>query len=434
MFVLSVVHVYSWILSDGSGQKRPGYRWDKYLTARSHDTEAEIEAEDAAKEDLRHKSRWLPRTTSRDTDEHPLEDDTEERQLLPLWLKGAANDAAASGDTEGAADSSSATLLDELQRMAFPAEQGGMTEDAPLTPFNESALTPLIPNAVMWLVAEAEEKLRNDSWLDLDLAITLAHLQSVAYCHFPNVDAWNCSRCHGRAANFQVERIVYDEGWDLFGYAGWDPRLQAMVVSFRGTDSHSIYNWAENMRYWRTDFKVPFPGSDGSKVHTGFYVSYNDSSLEPNITAAVRNMAAAHPGAPLYVIGHSMGAALATICAMDVKFKAGLTDVRLYTFGSPRVGNDIFANFVVNQTTASWRFTHNRDIVPSWPPQWVGFHHLPREVWQVDFGVAGVLGVCDKEGEDPRCHNSVCYLGLCTSVADHLIYLGSHMYNGSPSC
>jgi hypothetical protein len=76
-------------------------------------------------------------------------------------------------------------------------------------------------------------------------------------------------RCHGKAANFQVERIVYDEGWDLFGYAGWDPRLQAMVVSFRGTDSHSIYNWAENMRYWRTDFKVPFPGSDGSKVHTG---------------------------------------------------------------------------------------------------------------------------------------------------------------------
>lgn len=77
------------------------------------------------------------------------------------------------------------------------------------------------------------------------------------------------NRCHGRASGFEVERIVYDESWDLFGYAGWSPRLQAMVVSFRGTDSHSIYNWAENMRYWRTDFKVPFPGSDGSKVHTG---------------------------------------------------------------------------------------------------------------------------------------------------------------------
>ncbi len=86
-------------------------------------------------------------------------------------------------------------------------------------------------------------------------------------------------------------------------------------------------------------------------LHAGFYVSYNNSMLEPNITAAVRKMHAEHPNAPLYAIGHSMGAALATICAMDVKFKVGLRDVRLYTFGSPRVGNLEFANFVYSQTT-----------------------------------------------------------------------------------
>lgn len=40
-----------------------------------------------------------------------------------------------------------------------------------------------------------------------------------------------------------------------------------------------------------------------------------------------------------------------------------------------------------------------------------------------------VLGVCDDSGEDPRCHNSVCFLGLCTSVADHLLYLGAQMFN-----
>ena len=80
-------------------------------------------------------------------------------------------------------------------------------------------------------------------------------------------------------------------------------------------------------------------------------MSYNNSMLEPNITAAVRKMHAEHPNAPLYAIGHSMGAALATICAMDVKFKVGLRDVRLYTFGSPRVGNVEFANFVYSQTT-----------------------------------------------------------------------------------
>lgn len=66
-------------------------------------------------------------------------------------------------------------------------------------------------------------------------------------------------------------------------------------------------------------------------------------------------------------------------------------------------------------------------------PLWLG--SLERSVWVLDGAlVRQVLGVCDKEGEDPRCHNSVCYLGLCTSVADHLLYLGSHMYNGHPSC
>jgi hypothetical protein len=31
----------------------------------------------------------------------------------------------------------------------------------------------------------------------------------------------------------------------------------------------------------------------------------------------------------------------------------------------------------------SWRFTHNRDVVPSLPPSLIGFHHVAREVWQV---------------------------------------------------
>ena len=87
----------------------------------------------------------------------------------------------------------------------------------------------------------------------------------------------------------------------------------------------------------------------------GFYVSYNNSMLEPNITASIRKMHAEHPTAPLYAIGHSMGAALATICAMDVKFKVGLKDVRLYTFGSPRVGNAEFASFVYSQTKVGCR-------------------------------------------------------------------------------
>ena len=45
-----------------------------------------------------------------------------------------------------------------------------------------------------------------------------------------------------------------------------------------------------------------------------------------------------------------------------------------------------------------------------------------------------VIGVCDSSGEDPMCHNSVCFLGFCTSVADHLLYLGEVMGHGYPEC
>ena len=74
-------------------------------------------------------------------------------------------------------------------------------------------------------------------------------------------------------------------------------------------------------------------------------MSYNASDLAPNITTAVRALQEEYPHAPLYVAGHSMGAAMAHICAMDLKFTLGFHDVNVYTYGSPRVGNTIFKDF-----------------------------------------------------------------------------------------
>jgi hypothetical protein len=54
-------------------------------------------------------------------------------------------------------------------------------------------------------------------------------------------------------------------------------------------------------------------------------------------------------------------------------------------------------------------------------------------VWVLTFDSGPtIIGLCDKSGEDPACHNSVCYLGLCTSIVDHMTYLGGHMYHRNP--
>jgi len=87
-------------------------------------------------------------------------------------------------------------------------------------------------------------------------------------------------RCHGNVAGMKLGRTIYDEGWDLFGYTGYSPEMDAIIVAFKGTDSHSIYNWAENMHYWKTEYQVPYPGSEGASVHTGGRLATTFSGCE----------------------------------------------------------------------------------------------------------------------------------------------------------
>jgi len=281
-----------------------------------------------------------------------------------------------------------------------------------------------------------------DAAFDPKRAQELAQLQSIAYCtNLTDIQAWNCTRC-AAIPDFQTFLAYFDERWDLLGYIGYWPSMNAKVLVFRGTDSGSWYNWAENMRAWRTDTTWPVPGAPPAlRVHSGFLILYNSSSVAVTFRQAFNDLLEQHPDGPTYVLGHSMGGALAHFAALDLKFNFFLTDVKVYTFGAPRVGNSVFADFFQEHITESWRFTHGRDIVPSVPLQLMGFHHVSREIWLVDVadpadpsGVSQRVVVCDDTGEDPSCHNSVCHLGLCTSVADHLVYYGAHMYRGDGEC
>lgn len=53
----------------------------------------------------------------------------------------------------------------------------------------------------------------------------------------------------------------------------------------------------------------------------------------------------------------------------------------LYTFGSPRVGNTEFAEFVSAQAGNEYRVTHLDDPVPRLPPHDFGYDHTDTEYW-----------------------------------------------------
>jgi hypothetical protein len=79
----------------------------------------------------------------------------------------------------------------------------------------------------------------------------------------------------------------------------------------------------------------------------------------------------ARPNRPTIVTGHSLGAALATLFAMENDAKRKFDISRLCTFASPRVGNMEFVHLFNQLPIDSWRIVNTRYVVPKLPP------HIP---------------------------------------------------------
>lgn len=184
------------------------------------------------------------------------------------------------------------------------------------------------------------------------------------------------------------------------------------------------------MRNWLADFtfeELPYADCNACSIHSGFATGW--SERRSTVLAAVSTALLAHPDYSIVVTGHSLGAAVGTLAAVELRSLNHSVDV--YTYGSPRVGNEAFAEFVTSQSPAqgeNFRMTHVNDPVPQLPPTWVGYQHTSPEYWlsggnatTEDYGAQDVV-VCEGVGNegcnagtglvpiDGEAHNH--YLGL----------------------
>lgn len=79
--------------------------------------------------------------------------------------------------------------------------------------------------------------------------------------------------------------------------------------------------------------------------------------LKDLVLQNVGNLLLKHPDAKIVVTGHSLGAAMATLGAAEIKLKYGRVD-EFYSFGSPRVGNQNFAQWWNSNFESAYRITH----------------------------------------------------------------------------
>jgi triacylglycerol lipase len=125
-------------------------------------------------------------------------------------------------------------------------------------------------------------------------------------------------------------------------------------------------------------FAVPDPAI---KVHCGFQDALN--SLAGQITTFLQPFRAPAPAAPakkLFITGHSLGGAMATLFAASEIAAGRAGDLSaLYTFGSPRVGNKAFKDwFNAALHAPKCRFVNDEDIVTRVAPRELDYEHIDK--------------------------------------------------------
>ena len=158
------------------------------------------------------------------------------------------------------------------------------------------------------------------------------------------------------AIGFPDARLYNNDGSQAFRFRS----QHDCIVAFRGTEPDEWNDWKADASATLAAF-----GAIG-RVHSGFQREVED--LWPMLLQVMYGNSL-----PIWFCGHSLGGALATICAYRCEQSpTSRTPEELHTFGSPRVGCGRFAQcLAVNH----YRWVHNNDIVTRVPPCWMGYRH-----------------------------------------------------------
>jgi Lipase (class 3) len=195
-------------------------------------------------------------------------------------------------------------------------------------------------------------------------------------------------------STFQYKGQTYTEP---FGFNAMAKDGSATYLVFRGSQTSVDFDLDGE------DGQVPYPGGpQGVLVEQGFAAVYAGCLEE--IEQALLRLSSLDGASPLYITGHSLGSALATLAVpLMVKYYANGMQCNQ---ASPRVGNPAFATYIDSfaKSFPTYRLVNTADLVPKLPPpvvrvgqQTYYYQHAGAEV---DFTAAYPT---EKEKHSPCC-------------------------------
>ncbi|WP_391574452.1 lipase family protein [Cohnella sp.] len=186
-------------------------------------------------------------------------------------------------------------------------------------------------------------------------AIFLAAVCSQTYAQWNNPDgAFVVPRPFEFVGEIRAKSLLGES--EKFGFV-----LQSdthAIIAFRGTSSTS--DWASDALVSQVKFKFV---RNAGMTHRGFTDIY--SGARAGISSCLRRIS---PDKTLYVTGHSLGGALATLCALDSAAGTKFRHPVVYTYAAPRAGDPDFAKAYDGKIARSFRVCNSFDVVTHLPP------------------------------------------------------------------
>ena len=171
-----------------------------------------------------------------------------------------------------------------------------------------------------------------------------------------------------------VEYFIDDKVTDLQVGITKSETNKRICVVFRGSESRS--DWYYDLMISKRNLNKDI------YVHSGFYSQLHINNNFEKITEHVKALIEENPEYSLYITGHSLGAALATLYGYELS-KLLNHNIVVVSFASPRVGNKGFKlDFNSQENLSHYRITNNRDIITASPM--FRYHHVGKNICLYD--------------------------------------------------
>lgn len=138
---------------------------------------------------------------------------------------------------------------------------------------------------------------------------------------------------------------------------------------------------------WKANFRIVqrtehYQSKSKIRVHTGFKGQYKlvKKDVLKAITEYLFEMIEIGIEPRIVITGHSLGGALATLCAIDISINTDVKNIICIPIGSPRVGNRNFRKFFNKKLPDTVRFINHNDLICRVPTLWMGYIHIGNKV------------------------------------------------------